>query len=218
MQRGNVSLDDAKPEAPESKANATAPSGLSDFSSLKEQPPVLGARASRASLLALVADDDARALARSPSAVVALMSDTRVAAAMADHSVRRTLGAFVEASQKRNESHESRDVHHKQGEMTSLRDVLRRNNVSEEDESAVFAAVDRAAEVLLASGDADARVVAERHGLVGVSVPVSENEDAAARRAFEAAKASRYAGYRDAVEKARGKYFLTASVAADGSE
>ena len=216
MQRGNVSLDDAKPEAPESKAKATAPSGLSDFSSLKEQPPVLGARASRASLLALVADDDARALARSPSAVVALMSDTRVAAAMADHSVRRTLGAFVEASQKRNESHESRDVH--QGEMTSLRDVLRRNNVSEEDESAVFAAVDRAAEVLLASGDADARVVAERHGLVGVSVPVSENEDAAARRAFEAAKASRYAGYRDAVEKARGKYFLTASVAADGSE
>jgi hypothetical protein len=217
-QRGNVSLDDAKPEAPESKAKATAPSGLSDFSSLKEQPPVLGARASRASLLALVADDDARALARSPSAVVALMSDTRVAAAMADHSVRRTLGAFVEASQKRNESHESHDVHHKQGEMTSLRDVLRRNNVSEEDESAVFAAVDRAAEVLLASGDADARVVAERHGLVGVSVPVSENEDAAARRAFEAAKASRYAGYRDAVEKARGKYFLTASVAADGSE
>jgi hypothetical protein len=216
MQRGNVSLDDAKPEAPESKAKATAPSGLSDFSSLKEQPPVLSARATRASLLALVADDDARALARSPSAVVALMSDTRVAAAMADHSVRRTLGAFVEASQKRNESHESRDVH--QGEMTSLRDVLRRNNVSEEDESAVFAAVDRAAEVLLASGDADARVVAERHGLVGVSVPVSENEDAAARRAFEAAKASRYAGYRDAVEKARGKYFLTASVAADGSE
>ena len=47
---------------------------------------------------------------------------------------------------------------------------------------------------------------------------VSGNEDAAARRAFEAAKASRYAGYRDAVEKARGKYFLTASVAADGSE
>ena len=214
MQRGNVSLNDAKPEASESKAKATAPSGLSDFSSLKEQPPV-GARASRASLLALVADDDARALARSPSAVVALMSDTRVAAAMANDSVRRTLGAFVEASQKRNED-ESHDVH--QGEMTSLRDVLRRKNVSEEDESAVFAAVDRAAEVLLASGDADARVVAERHGLVGVSVSVSGNEDAAARRAFEAAKASRYAGYRDAVEKARGKYFLTASVAADGSE
>jgi len=200
MQRAFPTSNNAKPEAPESKAKASnAPSGL-EMNKKNNK---------RVSLLALVADDDARALARSPSAVVALMSDTRVAAAMADDSVRRTLGAFVEASQtiqKRND--ESHDVQESQD---VLRDVLRSQNVSEEDESAVFAAVDRAVEVLLASGDADARVVAERHGLVGVSVSGNGNEDAAARRAFEAAKASRYAGYRDAVEKARGKYFLTAS-------
>ena len=194
--------NNAKPEAPESKAKATAPSGLEMNNSLKKNK--------RVSLLALVADDDARALARSPSAVVALMSDTRVAAAMADDSVRRTLGAFVEASQTSQTFRNDESQRLVQGEDV-LRDVLFTKNVSEEDESAVFAAVDRAVEVLLASGDADARVVAERHGLVGVSVSGNGNEDAAARRAFEAAKASRYAGYRDAVEKARGKYFVTAS-------
>ena len=204
MQRAFPTSNNAKPEAPESKAKASnAPfSGLEMNNSLKKNK--------RVSLLALVADDDARALARSPSAVVALMSDTRVAAAMADDSVRRTLGAFVEASQTSQTFRNDESQRLVQGEDV-LRDVLFTKNVSEEDESAVFAAVDRAVEVLLASGDADARVVAERHGLVGVSVPVSGNEDAAARRAFEAAKASRYAGYRDAVEKARGKYFLTAS-------
>ena len=207
---GASEAETAKPEAaPESKAKATAPSGLAaapdaDPSTFRLQ------KIKRASLLALVADDDARALARSPSAVLALMRDTRVAAAMADENVRRTLGAFVEASQKRNDEESSEKGEEEVLRDDVLRDVLR--DVSEEDESAVLAAVDRAAEVLLASGDADARVVAERHGLVGVPVPVPGDDDAVARRAFEAAKASRYAGYRDAVEKARGKYFLTASV------
>ena len=207
---GASEAETAKPEAaPESKAKATAPSGLE--AAPDADPSVFSLqKIKRASLLALVADDDARALARSPSAVLALMRDTRVAAAMADENVRRTLGAFVEASQKRNDEESSEKGEEEVLRDDVLRDVLR--DVSEEDESAVLAAVDRAAEVLLASGDADARVVAERHGLVGVPVPVPGDDDAVARRAFEAAKASRYAGYRDAVEKARGKYFLTASV------
>ena len=207
---GASEAETAKPEAaPESKAKATAPSGWE--AAPDADPSVFSLqKIKRASLLALVADDDARALARSPSAVLALMRDTRVAAAMADENVRRTLGAFVEASQKRNDEESSEKGEEEVLRDDVLRDVLR--DVSEEDESAVLAAVDRAAEVLLASGDADARVVAERHGLVGVPVPVPGDDDAVARRAFEAAKASRYAGYRDAVEKARGKYFLTASV------
>ena len=210
---GASEAETAKPEAaPESKAKAAKASGLE--AAPDADPSVFSLqKIKRASLLALVADDDARALARSPSAVLALMRDTRVAAAMADENVRRTLGAFVEfveASQKRNDDESSEKGEEDVLRDDVLRDVLR--DVSEEDESAVLAAVDRAAEVLLASGDADARVVAERHGLVGVPVPVPGDDDAAARRAFEAAKASRYAGYRDAVEKARGKYFLTASV------
>ena len=48
------------------------------------------------------------------------------------------------------------------------------------------------------------RVVAERHGLVGVPVPVPGDDDAVARRAFEVAKASRYAGHRDAGSRKRG--------------
>ena len=207
---GASEAETAKPEAaPESKAKAAKASGLE--AAPDADPSVFSLqKIKRASLLALVADDDARALARSPSAVLALMRDTRVAAAMADENVRRTLGAFVEASQKRNDEESSEKGEEEVLRDDVLRDVLR--DVSEEDESAVLAAVDRAAEVLLASGDADARVVAERHGLVGVPVPVPGDDDAVARRAFEAAKASRYAGYRDAVEKARGKYFLTASV------
>ena len=198
---GASEAETAKPEAaPESKAKATAPSGWE--AAPDADPSVFSLqKIKRASLLALVADDDARALARSPSAVLALMRDTRVAAAMADENVRRTLGAFVEASQKRNDEESSEKGEEEVLRDDVLRDVLR--DVSEEDESAVLAAVDRAAEVLLASGDADARVVAERHGLVGVPVPVPGDDDAVARRAFEAAKASRYAGYRDAVEKAR---------------
>ena len=210
---GASEAETAKPEAaPESKAKAAKASGLE--AAPDADPSVFSLqKIKRASLLALVADDDARALARSPSAVLALMRDTRVAAAMADENVRRTLGAFVEfveASQKRNDDESSEKGEEDVLRDDVLRDVLR--DVSEEDESAVLAAVDRAAEVLLASGDADARVVAERHGLVGVPVPVPGDDGAVARRAFEAAKASRYAGYRDAVEKARGKYFLTASV------
>jgi len=175
-------------------------------------------RVTRASLLALVADDDARAFARSPSAVVALMGDARAAAAIADDGVRRTLGAFAEASRRRstpetNIREGDDDVSHDGGEDDDLSrgeasrradDFLR--DVSAEDESAVLAAVARAVEVLIASGDADARAVAERHGLVPGDGDGDGDGDAAARRAFEAAKRSRYAGYRDAVATVRDKY------------
>ena len=179
-------------------------------------------RVTRASLLALVADDDARAFARSPSAVVALMGDARAAAAIADDGVRRTLGAFAEASKRRstpetNIREGDDDVSDDGGEDDDLSrgeasrradDLLR--DVSAEDESAVLAAVARAVEVLIASGDADARAVAERHGLVprdgDGDGDVDGDGDAAARRAFEAAKRSRYAGYRDAVATVRDKY------------
>ena len=175
-------------------------------------------RVTRASLLALVADDDARAFARSPSAVVALMGDARAAAAIADDGVRRTLGAFAEAGRRRstpetNIREGDDDVSDDGGEDDDLSrgeasrradDFLR--DVSAEDESAVLAAVARAVEVLIASGDADARAVAERHGLVPGDGDGDGDGDAAARRAFEAAKRSRYAGYRDAVATVRDKY------------
>ena len=209
---GASEAETAKPEAaPESKAKATAPSGWE--AAPDADPSVFSLqKIKRASLLALVADDDARALARSPSAVLALMRDTRVAAAMADENVRRTLGAFVEASQKRNDEESSEKGEEEVLRDDVLRDVLR--DVSEEDESAVLAAVVSEAprRSCCAPGTRTRALVAERHGLVGVPVPVPGDDDAVARRAFEAAKASRYAGYRDAVEKARGKYFLTASV------
>jgi hypothetical protein len=149
---------------------------------------------------------------------MALMGDARAAAAIADDGVRRTLGAFAEASRRRstpetNIREGDDDVSHDGGEDDDLSrgeasrradDFLR--DVSAEDESAVLAAVARAVEVLIASGDADARAVAERHGLIPGDGDGDGDGDAAARRAFEAAKRSRYAGYRDAVATVRDKY------------
>ena len=106
------------------------------------------------------------------SAAARRLHDARAAAAIADDGVRRTLGAFAEASRRRstpeaNIREGDDDVSHDGGEDDDLSrgeasrradDFLR--DVSAEDESAVLAAVARAVEVLIASGDADARAVA----------------------------------------------------------